>query len=251
MENFAPIMRMHIADLIQADVAYAEIMVQGSAIPKGVAHQISAFRDFRQVIDKASQGRIQIELLIAMGRDHTPEHITAQADDVIRLFEAGMICGVALAGPEAGFPVKPLSRTFKRLKEAGLGIEIHAGEWVGAESVWDAIEYGFPDRIGHGIAAFDDPDLIALVQDENIHLEFCPTSNLILTDLASIEDHPIRRAMDMGMNFSINTDDPGPLKCSMSSEFDLLRQSLNFTDLEFEAVFQNSRDAAFCKNPGG
>ena len=159
--------------------------------------------------------------------------------------EAGLIVGVALAGPERGYPVKPFHSTFARFHRAGLRIEIHAGEWCGPESVWDALEHGYPDRIGHGVSIFQDPRLLDVIQERNIHLEMCPTSNLVTGSVACIAEHPIGRARDLGLGFSINTDDPGPFGCSMESEYALLSEEFGFTDGDFDRVYRNALEARF------
>jgi adenosine deaminase len=153
--------------------------------------------------------------------------------------------GVAFAGPEIDFPVRPFTRSFRRFHEAGLGIEIHAGEWVGSESVWDALEYGYPDRIGHGVTLFNDPRLIEIFQERQIHIEMCPTSNLQTGSVARIEDHPIRLAYDLGLNFGINTDDPGCFLCSMNSEYNLISKVFGFDQTAWEQVYTNSLNARF------
>jgi adenosine deaminase len=137
---------------------------------------------------------------------------------------------------------------FPRFHEAGVGIEIHAGEWVGPESVWDALNYGFPDRIGHGVSLFEDEKLIALFQEKQIHIEMCPTSNFRTGSVSKLENHPIKRAHELGLNISVNTDDPGPFECSMNSEYDLLQSMFGFTEDDFKVIYNNSIGARFQKN---
>lgn len=245
LQFFEPIAERHIESLVADNVIYAEWFVPGSVMPWDEPEAIQTFSVFRDHIDRVSNGRVQIELVVCLGRDVSAERVAGHARYVTALYEAGLICGVALAGPEAGYPVKPFADTFRRLKETGMGIEIHAGEWAGPESVWDALEHGCPDRIGHGLAVFEDRRLIDKIVDDGIHLEMCPTSNLVLTKLERIEDHPVRRALALGLNFSVNTDDPGPLRCSMGSEFELLRSRLGFTDTDFAMIFENASNAAF------
>lgn len=156
-----------------------------------------------------------------------------------------MIVGVALAGSEEGYPVKPLASAFDRLHETGMGIEIHAGEWAGPESVWDALEHGHPDRIGHGTHLFEDERLLDLVRERDIHVEMCPTSNLKTGSIARIEEHPIGKARDLGLNFSVNTDDPGAFECSMASEYRLLADVFGFTEDDFGRLYTNSLAARF------
>jgi adenosine deaminase len=126
-----------------------------------------------------------------------------------------------------------------------VGIEIHAGEWCGPESVRDALENGFPHRLGHAVSLFDDPRLPDLAGERGIHLELCPTSNVKTGSIARIEDHPVRRALDLGLSFSINTDDPGAFECSVASEYELVSRVFGFTDDDFRRVFDNSLAARF------
>lgn len=207
--------------------------------------RVRAFRAWVNACIAKTENAPEISFNVAIGRNRPVEQIAQREEVILALYEAGLIAGVALAGPEPGYPVKPFTRTFARLHEAGLGIEIHAGEWCGPESVWDALEYGFPDRIGHGVALFQDPELIALFQERQIHVEMCPTSNLRTGSIARIEDHPIGKAKDLGLNFSVNTDDPGAFGCSMNSEYALLSEVFGFEEADFERLYVNSMKARF------
>jgi adenosine deaminase len=125
-------------------------------------------RGTRDDRDRQEAGDIQVEFLIATGRNKPPERMAELEDVFLALHRAGLIVGIVLAGPKAGNPVRPFERSLARFREAGLGIEIHAGEWCGPESVWDAIEYGLPDRIGHGVSAFQDQRLIDVIRERDI-----------------------------------------------------------------------------------
>jgi adenosine deaminase len=168
-----------------------------------------------------------------------------RGERMIALYEAGLIVGVALAGPEQGNPVKPFQKTFARLHEAGLGIEIHAGEWCGPESVWDALEHGYPDRIGHGVSLFQDPRLVDTVRERRVHIELCLTSNLKTGSVSRIEEHPVAKARELGLDFSINTDDPGPFECSLESEYELLARVFGFDSGDFERLYARTLEARF------
>jgi len=168
-----------------------------------------------------------------------------RGERMIALYEAGLIVGVALAGPEQGNPVKPFHNTFARLHEAGLGIEIHAGEWCGPESVWDALEFGYPNRIGHGVSLFQDPWLVDKVRERQIHIEMCPTSNVKTGSVARIKEHPIGQAKALGLSFSVNTDDPGVFESSLESEYELLASVFGFDGGDFERLYANTLGARF------
>jgi adenosine deaminase len=90
-----------------------------------------------------------------------------------------------------------------------------------------------PDRLGHGVPLFDDPALIEVVKERQIHVELCPTSNVTLGSVAGIEQHPIGRARALGLSVSVNSDIPGPLGCSLTSEHALLARVFDFTVDDF------------------
>ncbi len=222
LAHFSPILGRHIARLKAQRVVYAEVMIAAGELPGDVGEAVEAVTALRDWVTRQEGEDIQVEFLVAFGRHKPPAEVERLAERILALHRAGLIVGVALAGPEPGNPVKPFRRTFARLHDAGLGIEIHAGEWCGPASVWDALAYGHPDRIGHGVSLFQDPRLVALFQERQIHVELCPTSNLKTGSIACMRDHPVGRAKDLGLNFSVNTDDPGPFGCSMASEYALL-----------------------------
>jgi len=240
-----PILDRHMARLKAQSVLYSEVMIAASHLPQDEAEAIDQLRDLREWTHRKESGDIQIEFLVGLGRNRPPEVMAERAGRVIALYEAGLIVGVALTGPEQGNPVKPFHRTFARFHEAGLRIEIHAGEWCGPESVWDALKYGYPDRLGHGVSLFQDSQLVDIFRERQIHVEMCPTSNLKTGSLSRIEEHPVGRARELGLNFSVNTDDPGPFECSMESEYELLARVFGFDDDDFERLYARTLEARF------
>jgi adenosine deaminase len=243
-EHFKPVLAAHIERLIAQNVTYTEIMLGTSELPRDDGRLIEAFGQFREFVTGLEGGKIQVEFLVAVARNRPPERLEALADRLVRLREANLVFGVALAGwPEA--PIKPLGKTLARLREAGVGIEIHAGEWAGPESVWDALEHGSPHRIGHGVAIFQDPRLVERFQKERIHIEMCPTSNVRTGSVERLEAHPIPRARDLSLSYSVSTDDPGPFECSLESEYELLAEAFGFQEHDFAVMAENALSARF------
>ncbi|MFQ6115616.1 MAG: adenosine deaminase [bacterium] len=245
---FYPILSRHIERLKAQSVQYSEVMVAAGELPIEPYQAVEKVQAFREWVNQQEAGNIQIEFLVAIGRNKSLEVMEQIAERALALYEAELIVGVALAGPEPGNPVKPFHKTFAQFHEAGLGIEIHAGEWCGPESVWDALEYGYPDRIGHGVSLFQDPKLIDIFQERQTHIELCPTSNLKTGSISHIEEHPVKRARELGLNFGINTDDPGPFECSMMSEYMLLSDVFRFEEDDFRKIYTNSLKARFQPN---
>lgn len=240
----------HIARLKAQQVRYAEWLLPAGAFGVGIgqAEALARVGALREWVDRTQNDDIEIAFTIGVGRNKPPEVIAQFAGPLLALHEAGLIVGIGVAGPEAGYPVQPFTRTLAQLHEAGIGIEVHAGEWCGPASVWDALEYGYPDRIGHGVALFQDARLVELFQERQIHIEMCPTSNFCTGSVARIEDHPIGRARELGLNFSVNTDDPGAFECSMNSEYQLLADVFGFQEADFATLYQNTLNARFLSN---
>src|SRR2546426_11823606 len=114
-------------------------------------------------------------------------------------------------------------------RAAGLGVTIHVGEEggdMGREEIGEVVEALRPDRIGHGILAAGDPELMAALRDADIVLEICPTSNLLtkaLPDEDAIRD-TFRAFVEHGVEFTIATDGPEMMHTHLRDELDLLRR---------------------------
>jgi adenosine deaminase len=239
----AAMLEIHVASLVAQRASYAELMVSG-LLPGAEADVIERFERLRAAADRASGVAIRVELLVAIGRGPI-ERAQRQVDRILALARRDLIAGVAIAGDERAATIAELAPAIDRCRDAGLGIEIHAGEVLGAESVWDALEHGRPDRIGHGIGAFGDERLLDALAARNTHLELCPTSNLRLGVVADLAHHPLGLARDRGLSFSINTDDPGPFACTLTSEYELAAHTFGCTSETFSTLRDNAWRARF------
>ncbi|MBT5700934.1 MAG: adenosine deaminase [Gammaproteobacteria bacterium] len=161
---------------------------------------------------------------------------------------AGTFVGMDLADQELDYPGQEFAQLFRKAKERGLGITIHAGE-IGVEesriNVRDAIEKMAADRIGHGLHIINDPDLMQLVIDKDITLELCPTSNLLTGSIATIDDHPFKKLIDAGVKTTINTDDPSLFAIDWNSEYALAKNSLGLTPTDIDQCIENAIAASF------
>jgi adenosine deaminase len=150
------------------------------------------------------------------------------------------IVAVDLAGDEARFPAHLFHEHFKRVRDAGLHVTIHAGEADGPQSVWSAIHDLGAERIGHGFRAIEDPSLVDHLVANGIGLESCPTSNLHISAIESYASHPIKQLADRGVKFCLNTDDPGISAIDIAHEYDIAAPAVGLTR---EQVHQSQIDA--------
>ncbi|MHC5037511.1 MAG: amidohydrolase family protein [Planctomycetota bacterium] len=241
-ELLLEILKLHLKDLVSQHVKYAEIMLCSFL---GIEEErlLRLLGEYQKAAEE--QKELEVVFLWAVGRTPDRVRFERKIERIISLWRKGFIHGLALAGDEKACRVKDVADIFQCLAEEGMPVEIHAGEWCGPDSIWDALEYGHPRRIGHGLSLFDDPNLPAYFLENDIHIEFCPTSNLKVSGIRRIEDHPVFKAMDYGLCFSINTDDPGHFECTMNSEFALLQGVRPLDEAMFRKVFRDSLRAGF------
>ncbi|EFQ84637.1 adenosine deaminase [Aeromicrobium marinum DSM 15272] len=139
-------------------------------------------------------------------------------DTALRLQPAGLV-SFGLGGPEIGVPRPQFAPHFDAARAAGLRSVPHAGESTGAETVWDAVRHLGAERIGHGIAAADDPALMAHLVEHGISLEVCPTSNVCTRSVESMADHPLPALVEAGVTVTINSDDPPMFATTLNEEY--------------------------------
>ena len=140
------------------------------------------------------------------------------------------------------------AEAFRRAGAAGLKRTVHAGESSGPEGVRDAIELLGADRIDHGVRAVEDPRVVALLAERRVPLGVCPTSNLKLGVVPSLEQHPIERLRHAGVAVSVNTDDPALLDTSLEQEYALCRDTFEWSDDDVWSVARTSIDASFAND---
>jgi aminodeoxyfutalosine deaminase len=150
-------------------------------------------------------------------------------DTALRLQPDGLI-GFGLGGPEIGVPRPQFRPHFEQARAAGLHSIPHSGESTGPETMWDAINELGAERIGHGIAAAQDPALMAYLAEHRIPLEICPTSNVRTRSVASLEEHPLPVLAAAGVPFSISSDDPPMFGTTLSTEYAVARRLLDLDD---------------------
>lgn len=142
--------------------------------------------------------------------------------------------GVDLAGPEVGFPCRLYKDLFRKARDAGFPITIHAGEGCDPENIWEAIDLLGAMRIGHGCRAIEDLQLMLRLARDQILIETCPTSNIITRAVGSWQEHPLPRFLDVGIPCSISTDDPGIFGVTLQDEFERCKKWMGMSEADLK-----------------
>jgi len=153
------------------------------------------------------------------------------AEKTLTYAQAGLdygVVGFGIGGNEVGAPAAPFADAFMRAKQSGLLSVPHSGETMGPESIWDSVRELQADRIGHGVRAIEDPELVDYLAEYHITLEVNPTSNLCLHIYDKIEDHPFKSLDSAGVLVTINSDDPPLFNTTLSQEYALIANAFDY-----------------------
>ncbi|TDB77673.1 adenosine deaminase [Micromonospora sp. KC723] len=150
-----------------------------------------------------------------------------------------------LGGPEIGVPRPQFKPYFDQARAAGLRSVPHAGETTGPQTVWDALRELGAERIGHGISAADDPELLAYLAEHRIALEVCPTSNVRTRAVPDISAHPLRRLVDAGVLVTVNSDDPPMFGTTLNDEYAVAARLLDAGTDRVAALAKDAVTASF------
>jgi adenosine deaminase len=210
-------------------------------------------------LDRASleYPQVLVGLILMMDRTFDERQNAIIVEKAIRYAPRGIV-GIDIAGPrpkrDGPYPYRDLAPLVERARSAGLGVTIHVGEEGGEHGIAEireVVEALRPDRIGHGILAANDPQLMTRIREAEITLEICPTSNL-LTKALPDEDavrKTFRALVGAGVPFTIATDGPEMMRTHLRDELDLLLRIDALGKQELEEANARGHEASFIRLP--
>jgi adenosine deaminase/aminodeoxyfutalosine deaminase len=154
------------------------------------------------------------------------------------------VVGVGIGGDEQKAPPELFRSVFGYAEDNGLRLTAHSGETGPPESIWGALNL-HAERIGHGLTAAQDPDLIEELAQRQIPVELCITSNLRTGVCKVVAEHPTKNYFDQGVMITLNTDDPALFGTTLSREYQLAQETFGFTDEHLRELARNSFEASF------
>ena len=151
-----------------------------------------------------------------------------------------VICGVGLDSAEAGHPPRDFAELFALARRAGFLTFAHAGEEGPAAYVREALDTLEVRRVDHGVAAVDDPALVARLVRDQVALTMCPLSNLELQVTPDLRQHPLKRLLHAGVPVTVNSDDPAYFCGYLVDNYMAVRDALALSDADIVALARNS-----------
>ena len=242
VEDFELIVYEFGADMARQNIRYAEVTFSPSTHLwiNGVDQDVwfTGLTEGRRRVS-ASFG-VEINWVFDLVRNDYPERgrFDYTTDVAIEGMDDGVIA-LGLGGMEEGYPPGPFVPWFDRARTAGLRSAPHAGEHVGPESIWSAIEDLGAERIGHGVRAIEDPKLVTYLAEHRIPLEISPTSNICLGLYPDAASHPMKALHEAGVVVTANSDDPPLFNTTLTEELALLADPWGFCAETIDEILLN------------
>jgi adenosine deaminase len=186
---------------------------------------------------------VKANLIGILSRTYGPD--IAEKELEALLSQREHIVALDLAGDEANFPAALFKEHFRRARQAGWHITVHAGESAGPESIWEALRGLGAERIGHGLRAIEDAGLMDVLVEDRIGVETCLTSNVQTSCVADYRDHPLRSFLEAGILATINTDDTSISGINLPYEYQVAAVKAGLTDMQIRQAQVNALEVAF------
>jgi aminodeoxyfutalosine deaminase len=251
-EDYELITYRMVESLAAQGVVHAEVYIS-----VGVIHYWKRV-DFGPLFEGIERGRLRAERHFGVTvywifdavRHFGPEkaaRVFREAAELKRRFPS--VVGIGIGGDERQTGAESFRDLYLEAREAGLHLTAHAGETVGPEGVWAALNIG-AERIGHALSAQDDEELMGLLAERQIPIEACISSNLRTGCCPAPNRHPVRRYFDSGLFVTLNSDDPALFESDLVSEYSLAARDFGFSREHLRELASNSIEASFLPSGG-
>lgn len=211
------------------------------------AHQLDSSRVTAAVIEGVREGGeatgLQPVLIGILTRNYGVERAWKELRAL--LDHRDEITALDLAGDEANWPPELFLDHFKKARDAGWHVTVHAGEAASAQGIVTAIEQLGAIRIGHAIRAADDPAVMDLLREKRIGVEVSLTSNVQTSTVPSYAAHPLKKFLESGLLASINTDDPGISGIDLPHEINIAAPAAGLGETQIVQALHNAWETAF------
>lgn len=235
----------NVEDALNAQIDYAELRF--SPYYMAMKHNLPITGVVEAVVDGVQAGvrdfGVQANLIGILSRTFGTKACQQELEGI--LSQKQHIVALDLAGDELGQPGERFVSHFKQARDAGLNITVHAGEAAGPQSMWQAIRELGATRIGHGVKAIEDPQLMDYLAKHRIGIESCLTSNIQTSTVASLAQHPLKRFLEHGVPACLNTDDPAVEGIELPYEYEVAAPQAGLSQEQIRQAQINGLELAF------
>lgn len=240
------------ADMAAQNILYREVHFTPYT---HVIHQDKGL-SFQDVLSGIEQGRSQaykdfgVEMRWIFGiprdlcfADSDGRYNPAPSEKTLEYALAGRaqgVVGLGLGGNEVNAPAELFAHVFEDARREGLGRFPHAGETMGPPSVWAALDDLNAQRIGHGVRAIQDPQLVKTLAERGVVLDINPTSNIRLHVFEDFAMHPFKQLDRSGVLVTVNSDDPALFNTTLTQEYRVLAKHFGYKRSDLVRIARNA-----------
>jgi adenosine deaminase/aminodeoxyfutalosine deaminase len=243
-DDYALVLRRLLERLEAENVQYAEITISAGVI-------LRRGQDFEAIFSalckECTSSPVQVRWILDAVRQFGAAEAMAVAELAAAYRDRGVVA-FGIGGDELAGPVEWFAEVFRYARREGLHLTIHAGETAGPRSIWGALELG-AERIGHGVTAAEDPELLTALRERNVPLEVCLTSNVATGAVRDLSSHPLPRFLEAGVPVVLNTDDPGLFGVTLTHEYELAASRFGLRESDLQRLAENGFRYAFDFKP--
>jgi adenosine deaminase len=241
-EDFTHISESIARDFARQRILYAEMFFSPSSFArKGLSVQ-KLTHSIRAGLARVPE--VRIALIADLVRDFGPESEMVTLNQLREVRNLGVV-GIGIGGSEHKVPPGVFRPVYEEARRMEFRTNAHAGEAMGAGSIWSAVRDLRVDRIGHGTRAYEDPRLVQYLAEHKIPLEMCPVSNVRTQVVDRLSKHPIRRYFEAGIPVTVNTDDPKMFQTNLAEEYRLLVEECGWTRAEICRLILQSIESSW------
>jgi adenosine deaminase len=206
------------------------------ADPSGYASRYGGITAFTELLLDAAAVAAQatgvgIAIIIAANRTRHAMDARTLARLAVQYAGRGVV-GFGLSNDERRGPAAEFERAFGIAGRAGLLLVPHGGELLGAASVTATLDRLRADRIGHGVRAVEDPEVVKRLAAAGVTLEVCPSSNVALGVAPDAAAVPVRILFEAGVPVALGADDPLLFGRRLVRQYEIARDVHGFSPRE-------------------
>jgi adenosine deaminase len=244
-EDFEKCAVTTLENLSSQNVIYCEVFFSPwDFIPNGLSIEEITEATLSGIKHAEKTFPIKCNLIADIVRDYDCNKSVDRVLQMVQFKDKGVI-GIGLGGSEQKYPAGLFKEAFKKAGDLGFRLTAHAGEAAGPESIWEAIRELNIERVGHGVRAIEDPELVTYLKDHQIPLEVCVISNLKTNIFSSAEKHPIKSFLDSQLKVTLNSDDPAMFGATITEEFLHLYKKIGVSLDQIKLLTYNALESTF------
>ena len=209
------VMRRVVREAAEDDAAEGSVRLEIQVDPTSYAPFVGGLTPALEIVlDEAKTAAkttgVEVGVIVAASRTRHPldARVLARLAAQYAGDQPGEVVGFGLSNDERTGSTAEFANAFQIARRAGLALMPHGGELLGPQSVREVVNHLAPQRLGHGVRASEDPDLLHRLVDDGIAFEICPASNVSLGVFSDPSTLPLRTFVDAGATVALSADDP-------------------------------------------